>query len=137
MPIRIDIATPAKSWIGKDVDMAVVPSVDGDIAAMPDHAPVLMVLRGGVVTLYEGDRETDRLYVSGGFAEIRRDRCTVLADEALPPADIDRADAERRLGEAQRAYDEVDMTDLDAVPRALEQLQVAQSRVDASAQRTA
>ena len=132
MPIRIDIATPTKSWIGKDVDMAVVPSVEGDIAAMPEHAPVLMLLRGGLVTLYEGEQPTDRLYVSGGFAEIRGDRCTVLADEVLPPEDIDRADAEHRLADAQAAYDEVDMSDLAAVPLALERLQVAQSRVDAS-----
>ena len=132
MPIRIDIATPTRSWIGKDVDMAVVPSMDGNIAAMPDHAPVMMLLRGGIVTLYEGDRETDRLYVSGGFAEITRDRCTVVADEALPPSDIDRADADGRLQEARTAYDEVDPTDLDAVPLALERLQVAQSRVDAA-----
>ena len=133
MPIRIDIATPTRSWIGKDVDMAVVPSMEGDIAAMPDHAPVMMLLRGGIVTLYQGDQETDRLYVSGGFAEITSDRCTVLADEALPPPDIDRADADGRLQEAQKAYNEVDMTDLDAVPLALERLQVAQSRVDAAA----
>ncbi len=132
MPIRIDIATPTKSWIGKDVDMAVVPSMEGDIAAMPDHAPVMMILRGGIVTLFEGEAATDRLYVSGGFAEIRGDRCTVLADEASPPEEINRGDAERRLAEAQTAYDEVDMSDLEAVPLALERLQVAQSRVDAA-----
>ena len=132
MPIRIDIATPTRNWIGKDVDMAVVPSVDGDIAAMEQHAPVLMLLRGGIVSLYEGDQVTDRLYVSGGFAEITETTCAVLADEAIALDDIDRADAERRLEEAQRGYNEVDMGDDAAVPAALERLQVAQSRVEAA-----
>ena len=132
MPIRIDIATPTRNWIGKDVDMAVVPSVDGDIAAMEQHAPVLMLLRGGIVSLYEGDQVTARLYVSGGFAEITGTTCAVLADEAIALDDIDRAEAERRLEEAQRGYNEVDIGDDAAVPAALERLQVAQSRVEAA-----
>ena len=135
MPIQVDIATPGRRWISKQVDMAVVPSVEGDIAAMVDHAPVMMLLRGGVVSLYDGDTVTDRLYVSGGFAEITARGCTVLADEALDPAQIDRADAESRLEAAKRSYDDVDMGDLDAVPAALERLQIAQSRVDATAER--
>ena len=56
----------------------------------------------------------------------------MLADEAIALDDIDRAEAERRLEEAQRGYDEVDMGDDAAVPAALERLQVAQSRVEAA-----
>ena len=131
MPIEVEIVSPEKLLLSKMVDMAVVPSVEGDLAAMEEHAPMIVLLRGGLVTLYEGDRETDRLYVAGGFAEITGDRCTVLADEAIPPGEIDRADADRRLQEAQTAYDQTDMTDLEAVPLATDRLQVARSRVEA------
>ncbi len=131
MPIEVEIVSPERLLLSKQADMAVVPSIEGDLAAMEEHAPMIVLLRGGLVTLYEGDNETDRLYVAGGFAEITGDRCTVLADEAIPPNEIDRADADRRLQEAQKAYDETDMTDFDAVPLAADRLQVAQSRLEA------
>ena len=131
MPIEVEIVSPERLLLSKQADMAVVPSIEGDLAAMEEHAPMIVLLRGGLVTLYEGDKETDRLYVAGGFAEITGDRCTVLADEAIPPNEIDRADADRRLQEAQKAYDETDMTDFDAVPLAADRLQVAQSRIEA------
>ena len=82
--------------------MSRLASVEGDLAAMPEHAPTLVVLRGGIVTVYEGDREAERFYVSGGFAEITGTRCAVMADEALDPGDIDRADAERRLAQERQ-----------------------------------
>ncbi len=131
MPIEVEIVSPERLLLSKQADMAVVPSIEGDLAAMEEHAPMIVLLRGGLVTLYENDQETDRLYVAGGFAEITGDRCTVLADEAIPPNEIDRPDADRRLQEAQKAYDETDMTDFDAVPLAADRLQVAQSRIEA------
>ena len=132
MPIQVEIVSPEKVLLSKSVDMAVVPSVEGDIAAMEQHAPVIVLLRGGLVSLHQGDTVTDRLFVAGGFAEITADRCTVLADDAVPAGDLDRAEAERRLAEAQDQWGRVDMTDLEAVPAAAERLQVAQSRVDAA-----
>ncbi len=51
---------------------------------------MIVALRGGTVTLYEGGKSTDRLFVSGGFAEVTPDRCTVLADEAMPVAEVSR-----------------------------------------------
>ena len=131
MPIDVEIVSPERLLLSKKADMAVVPSVEGDLAAMEEHASMIVLLRGGLVTLYEGNNETDRLYVAGGFAEITADRCTVLADEAIPPDEIDRADAERRMAEAQKAYDETDMTDFDAVTLATDRLQIARSRVEA------
>ncbi len=132
MPIEVEITSPEQRLLGKSVDMAVVPSVEGDLAAMEQHAPMIVLLRGGVVTLYQGDEVTDRLYVAGGFCEITAERCTVLADQATPPEEIDRSDAEKRLAEAQADYDAADMSDFDAVPRVTAALQVAQSRVDAA-----
>ena len=130
MPIEVEIVSPEKLLLSKTVDMAVVPSIEGDLAAMEQHAPMIVLLRGGLVTLYEGNSATDTFYVAGGFAEITGDRCTVLADEAIPPNEIDRPDAEARLQEAQKSYDETDMTDFDAVPLATDRLQVARSRIE-------
>ncbi len=133
MPIQVEIVSPEKVLVSKRVDMAVVPSVEGDLAAMEEHAPMIVLLRGGLVTLYHGDAVTDTLYVAGGFAEITADRCTVLADDAVPPGEIDRADADKRLADAEASWNGIDMADLAAVPAAADRLQVAQSRVEAAA----
>lgn len=132
MSIEVELVSPERLLFSRQVDMAVVPSVEGDLAAMVDHAPMIVLLRGGLVTLYENDRATDTLYVEGGFAEITAERCTILADAAIPPSEIDRADADARLADAQRAWAEADMSDEVEVPRLLASLQLAQSRVDAA-----
>ncbi len=93
---------------------------------------MIVVLRGGVVTLYEGGRPTDRLYVAGGFAEITAERCTILADEALPVGDIDRAEAQERLAAAQRQWDAADKLDGGEIEAALDRLQVARAMVEAA-----
>ena len=74
MPIQIEIISPEKVLVSREVDMAVLPGMEGDIAAMPEHAPMMLLLRGGVVALYEGDKVTDRDFVGGGVADITTTR---------------------------------------------------------------
>jgi F-type H+-transporting ATPase subunit epsilon len=74
------------------------------MGVLPGHAPMIVALRGGVISVTEGGQVTDRLFVAGGFAEVTPDRCTVLADEATPVAQISRTDAEARIRAAEDAY---------------------------------
>ena len=39
----------------------------------------------------------DRIFVAGGFAEVTPERCTVLAETAVPLEEIDRAEVEGRI----------------------------------------
>jgi len=54
----------------------------------------------------DGGKETDRLFVAGGFAEVTPERVTILADEAIPVSELSRAEAERRVIEAEAAYNQ-------------------------------
>jgi F-type H+-transporting ATPase subunit epsilon len=112
MPVALQIVSPAKELLTRDVDMVVIPGSEGDLAAMEGHAPLITLLRGGVVELHEGGSVTDRFFVSAGFAEITPERCTVLADEATPLAELSRAEGEKRLAAAQKAYDDADKSDI-------------------------
>jgi F-type H+-transporting ATPase subunit epsilon len=78
------------------------------MGVLEGHAPMMVALRGGVVSLYEGDRVTDTLYVAGGFAEVTPERCTVLAGEAMPVNDLERSEAEKRIRDADAALAQVD-----------------------------
>ena len=90
------------------------------------------MLRGGTVRLYEAGQLTDRLYVAGGFAEITPERCTVLADEAIPVAELSRSEAESRLQQAQAAYDGTDPQDIAALDLAMSRIQSARAMLEAA-----
>ena len=130
MPIDVEIVSPEKRLLARAVEMVVVPGSEGDLAAMPDHAPMIVLLRGGVVSLHEGGRVTDEFFVAGGFAEITADRCTILADEATPLAELSRADAEVKLKDAERAYDEADKSDIITLDPYLDRLQSARAEIE-------
>ena len=128
MPIDLEIVSPDRVLLKRPVDMVVLPAWDGELAAMPLHAPMMVALRGGVIALHEGGQVTDRFYVAGGFAEITPDRCTVLADEAVPVGEVGRATAERRVIEAREAYQAAG-ADNEAREAATDRLQAAQAMV--------
>jgi F-type H+-transporting ATPase subunit epsilon len=99
--LQFELVSPERLLFSRAVDMAVVPGVEGDFGAMLGHAPFLSVLRPGVIAVFEGNQVVERLFVAGGFAEVTARRCTVLAEEAISLADIDRAAVETALRHAR------------------------------------
>jgi F-type H+-transporting ATPase subunit epsilon len=81
--------------------MVVVPGVEGDFGVLPGHAPLVSTVRPGVIAVFEGGKVVQRIFVARGFAEVTGERCTVLAEQAMPVADIDRAAAEGEIREAR------------------------------------
>ena len=133
MPVALEIVSPEKLLLSRDVDMVVIPAAEGEMGVLPNHAPMIVLLRGGTIAIHEGGRVTDRLYVSGGFAEITPERCTVLADEAVPTAELSRAEGERRLSEAEAEYNAADKMDVSALDFAMDRMQSARAMIEAAA----
>ncbi len=104
--VEFELVSPERLLLSRPVDMVVVPGGDGDFAVLPGHALLMSTVRSGVIDMYEGDTISTRIFVAGGFAEVTAERCTVLAEEAIPLDDIDRADAESRLKDAELAVDD-------------------------------
>ena len=129
MPVQLEIVSPARLLLSRAVDMVVLPGYEGDLAAMPNHAPMITLLRGGVIALYEGSNLTDRFFVGGGFAEITADRCTVLADDAVPVSELSLADTQLALTQANAAWDAVDKQDIGARDAVLDRLASAREAV--------
>jgi F-type H+-transporting ATPase subunit epsilon len=132
MTVELEIVSPTKLVLSRAVDMVVMPGYEGDIAAMEKHAPMIILLRGGVITLHEGGQATDRFFVGGGFAEITANRCTILADDAVPVSEVS-ADAMRNvLADTERAWQDVDKFDVEARDAVLDRLQSARAGVEAA-----
>jgi F-type H+-transporting ATPase subunit epsilon len=131
MPVNLEIVSPEKLLMSRDVDMVVIPAAEGDMGVLEGHAPMMVMLRGGVVSLYEGDRIVESLFVAGGFAEVTPERCTVLAGEAMPVNEIERSEAEKRLRDAEDAIAQVDVANPVEEELALERVQSARALMDA------
>jgi F-type H+-transporting ATPase subunit epsilon len=101
--LQFELVSPERLLISREVGMVVVPGAEGDFGVLPEHAPLISTVRPGVIDVYDdGQAVSDRIFVSGGFAEVTGERCTVLAEEAVPVKDINQAEVQRRLEELQR-----------------------------------
>ena len=115
--VEFELVSPEELLVTEAVEMVVIPGEEGDFGVLPRHAPMLSTVRPGVISIYENNAVRDRIFVAGGFAEVTPERCTVLAEMALPVSDIDRADAEQKLSAAR---DDVKDAKDDAERRAAE-----------------
>jgi F-type H+-transporting ATPase subunit epsilon len=78
------LVMPERELVNTEADMVVVPGVEGDFGVMHGHAPLISIVRPGVLEVLQGGKVEQRFMVVGGFAEVTSERCTVLADEATP-----------------------------------------------------
>lgn len=99
--IQFELVSPEKLLLSEPVEMVVVPGAEGDFGAMAGHAPLISTVRTGVIHIFEKGAVTSRIFVAGGFAEVTPERCTVLAEQAVPVDDLDRARIEEDLKNAQ------------------------------------
>lgn len=118
--IDFELVSPERILLSVQAEMVVVPGSEGDFGVMPGHQPMISTLRPGAIEVYAGDKVQERIYVAGGFAEVSNDRLTVLAEEAMPFADLDRARIEQRLKDAREDLE--DAKDDDARAKAQEKI---------------
>ena len=98
-----EIVTPGRMMLSRPAEMVVIPGEAGNFGVLPGHSPMLSTLRPGTVEIREQNLKIlDQIFVEQGFAEVTTERCTVLAEEAVPVKEITRDEAEDRL---KRAHD--------------------------------
>ena len=133
--VTFELVSPEKILVSEEVDMVVVPGTEGYFGVLPGHAPLISSIRPGTIDVYQGKTIAERIFVAGGFAEVTNKRCTVLADDAVRLAAIDRhaieaelAEAKSRISALQGAESETEKAQLRAAERAQT---VAQAKLDA------
>lgn len=97
--MNFELVSPEKLLLSQDAEMVVVPGSEGDFGVLAGHAPVISSMRPGTISVFDGNAPTARLFVGGGFVEVTAERCTVLAEEALPVEEIDRSEVEKALSD--------------------------------------
>jgi F-type H+-transporting ATPase subunit epsilon len=95
--VNFELVTPERVMLSEMVDMVVVPGTEGNFGVLPGHSLLISTIRPGTLEIYQGQTVTRRIFVVGGFAEVTPERCTVLANQAFPPEELDRAAIEAEL----------------------------------------
>jgi F-type H+-transporting ATPase subunit epsilon len=95
--VQFELVSPEALVLSVDADMVVVPGAEGDFGVLPRHSRLISSVRPGVINVYQGGSVDRRIFVSGGFAEVTPERCTVLANEAMELSAIDRDAVEAEL----------------------------------------
>jgi F-type H+-transporting ATPase subunit epsilon len=96
MGIALDIVTAERVVYAAEVDMVIVPGVEGQLGILPHHAPLMTTIQAGELRVKRGGEE-ESMVICGGFLEVRPDRVVVLADcaERVEEIDVSRAEAAR------------------------------------------
>ena len=128
--VVFELVSPERLLASIDADMVVVPGAEGDFGVLPSHAPLMSLLRPGVIAVYQGDRVDQRMFVTGGFAEVNEKGCTVLADEAEPLEDIGVEQARQALRDAEEDVGDA-KTDHER-ERLTKALEIARARAEAA-----
>jgi len=100
MSIRCEIVSQDRTVFEDDVDIVVLPGMDGEMGILPHHAPLLTTLKYGLIKVrMQGEEQV--FTVAGGVAEVQPEIVTVLADAAEDVTEIDeeRAEAAKRRAE--------------------------------------
>jgi F-type H+-transporting ATPase subunit epsilon len=106
--LHFNLVSPEREIMSADVDMVEAPGVEGLFGVLPNHAPFMTVLAPGVVRVKNGADET-RVFVRGGFAEVTAVGLTILAEEAIPVAELSREMIAERI-----KWAEADLADAEA-----------------------
>ena len=116
MTIRCEIVSQDRTVFQGDVDIVILPGVAGEMGILPHHAPVLTILKYGVIKIRRNGKE-DLFTVAGGMAEVQPDIVTILADAAENVKDIDITRAQAAKKRAEDALTELKPEDHDAYLR--------------------
>jgi len=100
-PYKFELVSPERLLVSESVESVIIPGTEGEMTVMANHAPVMATIKPGVVTVKPVSGAEQRYVVFGGFADILPEGCTLLAESAVPVADINKDDLARRIQDAK------------------------------------
>jgi len=104
MTLHLEIVTPERLAYSDDVDMVLVPGIDGELGILPHHTPLVSLLGLGELKIRKGGTE-ESFAIIGGFLQVRPDKVVVMAETADMASEIDLEKAQEARREAERALE--------------------------------
>lgn len=104
MPLHLEIVTPERLAYSDDVDMVLVPGIEGELGILPHHTPLVSLLGVGELKIRKEGQE-ESFAIVGGFVQVRPDKVVIMAETASLASEIDLELAQEARKEAQRALE--------------------------------
>ncbi len=120
MALHFELVSPAKLLFSGDVESVVLPGTEGEMTILAQHAPLLTSLKPGIVVVTSA-KGAEKIFVRGGFAEVNPKGLIVLAERAIPTAELDAAALGAQIKDAEE--DVADAKDEEVKRRAQENLE--------------
>lgn len=99
---KFELVSPERLLVSANVREVLIPGSEGDFTVLPNHAPVIAMLRPGVLRVPGYDGPNGAIYVRGGLADVGPERLIVLAEQAVPLGQVDAAFLDREISAAEQ-----------------------------------
>ena len=129
---HFDLVSPEKLAFSGEVDQVDIPGVEGDFGVLAGHAPVVAVIRPGILTVISGGTQ-QKIIVLGGLAEMSDKGLTVLADVATSLDELDRAQFADRISGMEAKLKEKEGSELDREIERLDHFKSIQNQLNSTA----
>lgn len=127
--LHFALVSPEREVFNGEVDHVVVPGAEGEFGVSPNHAPVMSVIKPGALRIMSESAER-RIFVNGGFADVTPEGLTVLAEEAVDLAEVDGAQLDQELKNAQEDLRDASTDEKrEMAQRALSRLEVMKAAI--------
>jgi F-type H+-transporting ATPase subunit epsilon len=104
--LAVRLVTPDRLLLDVTAEAVELPAMSGYLEALYGAAPLLAELGAGEVRLHGGSSGDQKFFVAWGFVEVLPERVTILAETAMHPNEIDRAEAQKELQEGDKLWHE-------------------------------
>ena len=88
MSFNFEIISPQEVLFDQDVDLVILPGIEGDFGVLKKHMPFLTSLRLGLVYVYKNNKLTNSFIVNEGIVEVLEDKCTLLTEDITETKDF-------------------------------------------------
>src|SRR4051812_3812281 len=103
-PFPFELVSPERLLFSGAVEQVIVPGSEGEFTVLKDHAPLMALMKPGIVTVVESGARTQKLFVRGGFADVSPTGLTILAEEAIPVEQVDAAKIDAEIKDLEEDY---------------------------------
>lgn len=98
---QFELVSPEEKLISEPAKYVTIPGTEGEFGVLPGHMSLISSLKAGVVEVTGANDNIQRIFIAGGFADVTANNVTILAENAVPVADLDRAKLEVELKNLQ------------------------------------
>ena len=87
MSFSLEIISPQQTVFNDEIELCILPGIEGDFGILTNHMPFLTTLRIGIAYIYKNKNIIETFLVNGGIVEVSNNKCTLLSEDVVKTSD--------------------------------------------------